>query len=1240
MTRPELDLLNCPLDGIGLIEASAGTGKTWNICGLVLRLLLERGLELPQILVVTFTNAATAELRERVRARLAQTLAVLQGGAPPPSDAFVPALLRSLRERHGLDEAVLAQRLALALQCFDEAAIFTIHGFCQRALADVPFAAGMPLALAPLPDDSALLLQAVHEFWRRHVASDDLDPALAAYLAACRDTPEKYAALLARRLRKPLSPLRWPADLDAAEDTGADAGAALAEAFAAARACWTDERDTIAETLRGALPALHAGSYGPRAVAQALVAWQRWFQAGDALAPLGADTERLALLSAATLARRTRKAAADGTPAHRFFALAEALLAARRAVEGSLRRARLRLLRRLFDEAGAALRQRKRELRVAAFDDMLFNLHERLQAAPALADTLRQRYPAALIDEFQDTDPLQWAIVERIWGDGTSPLLLVGDPRQAIYSFRNADLPTYLRARQRASAVYTLTRNQRAAPALVSALDALFQVHPRSFLLPGLESVPAGLGERPRPAFVDESPDEAQGAGALRLWLLPRDEAGRPLPREAALDASVRATAAEIARLLREARAGRVRLDGRPLQGSDVAVLVRSHAQAARVRQALSALGVGSVALSRASVLHMPVARELQRVLAAVLEPAHGGLLRAALATELMGFDAAAIDALDRDDAALAAWQERFTDWHACWHGQGVAALLRRWQREAGVAPRLLARADGARRFTDLRHLGEVLHEAAPLQPSPRALLRSFELRCARPGDDEGAQLRLESDRQLVRVVTIHQAKGLEYGLAFCPLLWDAAAAPAAAPGLYEYHDAQGQPVLELPAGDDAGGAQSSGAEDGPDAAAIRRQVRLEHAAETLRLAYVALTRAVHRCWLVVGPWAARNGKGLSPQAGGRSLLNWLVAGGDYAADPARWFEQPPGPDAVEAAWRRLAAGSRAISLAPLPMQPGEPLAPAPARRVEVPAPPPRIAPGWRLVEAAADAWAPEPDTDEGARADTPLAHAPDDAAALPRDDVLRFPTGPLAEQALRAALLNADFADPDSWEAAARDALRAHPLPGAGGEAGERAHAAQLRRMLADVLSTEIAPGLRLRDLAPGRGIKGLEFCLPAPGLPAFQDHFPVRPEPVEGLSLNGISSRQGSNEPEPDDGYVHGVIDLVFEHGGRWWLLDWSAQRLGTRAADYAGAALALAAQDHEPRLRLATLALERWLRRRVPGWCPDTHLGGALLLFARGVRPHWRDGRGQPCGVVWVRPAPGDPGRPAESPRPGCE
>ena len=267
MTQP-LNVFTCPLGGIRLIEASAGTGKTWNICALYLRLLLERQLDVQQILVVTFTKAATAELRERIRSRIVQTLGELRtpGTVAAAGDPFVGQLLARARADHGLDDEAMRLRLDAALQAFDEASIFTIHSFCQRALGDAPFTAGVPMQLEAMQDDGELVMQVVHDFWRRHVAAETTSPGLVAHLLSRKDTPDKLAKLLKRQLAKPLSEAIWPADIDTAAAVDITV---LSAAHAQARALWRQEREAILGWIDAARPLMHKTHFNPTAVATA-----------------------------------------------------------------------------------------------------------------------------------------------------------------------------------------------------------------------------------------------------------------------------------------------------------------------------------------------------------------------------------------------------------------------------------------------------------------------------------------------------------------------------------------------------------------------------------------------------------------------------------------------------------------------------------------------------------------------------------------------------------------------------------------------------------------------------------------------------------------------------------------------------------------------------------------------------------------------------------------------------------
>ena len=1236
-TVDELDAYTCPLDGIRFVEASAGTGKTWNLCGLVLRLLLERGLTLQQILVVTYTNAAAAELRERIRQRLTATLAHLResagesagdgagesagdgagdgegAGDAPAGDPFVPRLIDTLRQR-GHDDHTMAERLALALAGFDEASIFTIHAFCHRALADAPFTASMPLSVELLQDDSDLVQAAANDFWRRRVASDAIAPVLAGWLARQGDTPQRWARLLQRQQAKPTARRLWPAAIDAAGDAAEPDVDALCAAHHAARTLWRAERAAIVQAVLGGVPgALHAGVYKPETVAAAVAGWDELLQNDDALAALDLEPDKLALLGSQSLQVRTK--AGKTTPVHAFFAAAQAVLDTRATFNDAAELARLRLLRDLLDEGGAAVRRSKQQRHVLAYDDLLSNLHERLagggSGAAALRNALRTRFPAALIDEFQDTDPLQWAIFDALYGAGDRSLFLIGDPKQAIYGFRNADLHTYLQAGARAASTYTLLDNQRSSAALLDGLNRLFGANPQAFMQPGLVYRPVGVGAKRRSVFVDRSAARA----ALHVWELPPDPlTGAPLPQARAAALALQAVAAEIARLLLAARRGEVTLDGRPLQAGDIAVLVRSHADGSAMRQALAALGVGCVELAQASVFHSGDAEDLDRLLAAVLEPTRSGLVKAALASVAMGWDATAIDTLGHDEAALLAVVLRLAAYRETWLQRGIGVMLRQWLADEQVAGRLLAQGDGERRLTNLLHLAELLHQAAAEHGAPEALHRWLQEQRREERADEAAQLRLESDQNLVQIVTIHKSKGLEFPLVFCPTLWKgrAAAGGDGLPGV-EYHDDAGQAVLDFRSGfpDEF---------DEKDAAARRR---LAAAAESLRLIYVALTRAVHRCVLVQG--TCGSGKGLSTTASGRNLLHWLVAGAGLS--PQGWSGHKLGPAALAAAWRELAVASAGtVVVEPMPLMPGTPLpADTDGAAVLAALPPPAQMPkAWwtgsysGLVHRLGSDRPAAQAADHDLRVTEAIEPAPARPAALGEDDILHFPRGAAAGVCVHAVFEHADFAEPGSWPAAVQRGLQG--LAGAARSDGP-ALAAMLSRMLADVLATPLDVGtaqpLRLDRLPRQRRLNELEFHLPARTLNA--------------ATLNAWLARHGYDVPtlafSPLGGFFKGVIDLVAEHDGRWFIIDWKSNHLGEQPADYGPAALAAAMAEHTYHLQylLYAVALDRLLRWRLPGYVPAEHFGGVLYLFVRGVRPGWADERGRPAGVFFHRLAP---------------
>jgi exodeoxyribonuclease V beta subunit len=1202
----EFDVFNYELEGVNLIEASAGTGKTWNICGLYLRLLLERGLEVQKILVVTFTKAATAELRERVRAGIVETLATLRQADPATAgaDPFPRKLVQAVEQRSRVPRTQLVRLLEQALEFFDEAAIFTTHGFCQRALAEASFSAALSFSLEPVTDDREMVLESVRDFWRRRIADGSCPPALAAYLLEKRDTPEKYAQLLARSLSKPLARCLWPEGIDraAAIDPGE-----LTRAYEAARNTWIGQRASIVDAIRRSPAALNANVYNRKSVEQAAGQWDAWFKEGRPLAS-PPEADKLKLLSSDWLRERTNNR--QTTPTHAFFDQAGALLAAREAMTQKLDVARLRLVRELIDTAGPELRQRKRERRLISFDDMLHNLYAALESGehPELASSLRQKFPVALVDEFQDTDPLQFAIFDRIYGRGEAPLFLVGDPKQAIYSFRNADLQAYLRGRRSAGAQFTLAQNQRSTGGLIEALNGLFSATRDAFMLPGLPYHPVNMGEKLRPALRDASSERPD----LQAWLLPPAPDGRPIDKQTAQTLALQATAAEIARLITEAGGGRIAIGDRPLKPGDIAALVRTHAQGSTLKRELAQLNIASVELTQASVFQSPEAEEVERVLMAINQPARESLLRGALASELIGCDAAKIAQISSHEDLFIGYLTRFAEYRDLWLRQGVGIMYRRLLTQEQVSARMLRGPDGERRLTNLLHLGELVHQAAATHDSPDALLRWLQTQRREGSADDVAQLRLESDRNLVQIITIHKAKGLEFPIVFCPFLWDGGTRSGGPrPEGREYHDADGTAVIDFRLKEEIGAEELR----------IKAQIELEASSESLRLIYVALTRAVHRCYLIAGTYTTNRFGNISAQESTKSLLNWLVCGGQES--PQTWLKATRSPDDIDAAWKALAARLRPhLGLAPLPSQAGTPVVlagPAPETLMAL-APPASIAPAWQLssfsgltldakIEAAA--------IDHDARAALAARRIAAPGPQIALDDILRFPRGARAGDCLHAVFERIDFTDPGGWSEAIAQALVAHPQFLAGARAAEQSAllAAMAARMLQDVLSTALPGGIVLGSIPLSRRLVELEFNLPAPR--------------VSASALNAALHHLGYDVPRLGfrdlQGYLKGFIDLVFEHDGRYYLLDWKSNHLGYQPSDYGPEPLKAAMSEHAYHLQylLYTVAVDRYLQHRVPGYRYHTHFGGALYLFVRGVRPDWVDSDGRAAGVFHHRP-----------------
>ncbi len=790
-SREPFDLLKTGIaPGTTLIEASAGTGKTFTISVLVLRLLLERPeFTIDRILVTTFTELATAELRGRIRALLRNAITAFRAGAS--DDELLSALLK----KHS-DHKAAASRLDAARIAFDEAPIYTIHGFCQRVLADRAFESGTLFDAELVTNQSDLLREIVEDFWRLHFYEGDRFATLLALKN--KITPEKLSKQLEELIRNP--GLRvLPEDLRSLGEIAADLGTALAEV----RRNWVKEEKKLRELFADGSWALYNYSK-PEKMLPLLD------DLGRCLSDEGGTVEQLECLGSFTTSMIATRVRGNRTPPQsEVFDGCERLLK----LEAEFSVA---LLVEFFSWARAQLLERKLLRNVLSFDDLLTRLDDAL-AAPGgaeLAESIREKYHAALIDEFQDTDPVQYSIFSRIYEGSDAPVAFIGDPKQAIYAFRGADVFTYMKAASAAARQFTLTTNWRSESRLVEAVNAIFD-RPQPFLLDQIkfDRVAAGPKADEKPLLIGGKP-----VPPFHLWTAEKD---------AEISEAV---ASEVVQLL----TSNASIGGEALEPRHIAVLTSTNREAAQIQNALRARRVPSVLYSSANIFAAHEARELRDVLAAVAQPGYEKFVRAALCTDALGRTGNDLDLLARDEVAWETEVLRFQKHHQTWRERGFIQMLRQLSAEHGVRRRLLGYPDGERRLTNFLHLAEILHTACvEHRLGINGLLKWLgqQMEGEDFADREEHELRLESDEKAVRIITVHKSKGLEFDVVFCPFVWWFRREPRAA-----FHDPAADDRLTLDLSD-------------PKAQLARREE--ESLAELLRQFYVALTRARHRCVMV-----------------------------------------------------------------------------------------------------------------------------------------------------------------------------------------------------------------------------------------------------------------------------------------------------------------------------------------------------------------------------------------------------
>jgi exodeoxyribonuclease V beta subunit len=1142
-TPQRLDPLTLPLFGERLIEASAGTGKTFTIGALYLRLLLGLGqaaafprpLTVEEILVVTFTEAATEELRGRIRSNIhGLRIACVRGSSKDP---LFNALMAEIDD---LPDAA-AQLLAAERQ-MDEAAIYTIHGFCQRMLTHNAFESGILFEQTLVQDELPLRRQACADFWRRHCYP--LPIGVARAVSQEWSGPEALLADLSGYLHGEAPMLRRPPK---DEETVLIRHEQIVARIDAIKAQWLAVAGDLEVLISQS--GVDKRSYSSKHLPNWLHKVGEWvvLETQDYQLPKELDKFRQSVLL-----EKTKK---GEPPRHALFVAIDDLFDEPLTLRDLI-------MARALSEIRLSIQQEKRQRAELGFDDLLSRLDSALQSdgGERLAQAIRQRYPVAMIDEFQDTDPQQYRIFQKLYvGRPECGLLLIGDPKQAIYAFRGADIFTYMRARSEVSAHYTLETNWRSSPAMVESVNHLFAQVEKPFLFGQIPFIEVAAAEKNR-GLVFELQNQPQPA--MQFWL----QQGEGVGVSEYQQLMARLCATQIRDWLSAGQNQQAWLvDGekrRTVEASDITVLVRSRNEAALVRDALSALAIPSVYLSnRDSVFDTPEAKDLLWLLQAVLAPEQERTLRSAMATGLMGLDAPTLDGLNRDERAWDALVNEFDKYRTLWLRRGVLPMLREVMNQRHLAENLLASLGGERRLTDVMHLGELLQEASAQLDSEHALVRWLAQQIAQPNrQSDNQQLRLESDRHLVQVITIHKSKGLEFDLVWLPFVGNFRQQQQVL-----YHDRHSfQALLDLNADEQS----IEWAEE-------------ERLAEDLRLLYVALTRSVYHCSIGIAPLIQGTRKKQGDSDLHRSALGYLVQAGQ--AGDAAYLQQR---------LQQLAVDGVALSLVEtLDEQPWQPQTPAlselAAKHFSR-----QVQDFWRVTSytglqqhgtSLMQDLLPRLDVDAAGE------QAQDSEPALTPHT---FPRGAGPGTFLHSLFETIDFTQPldEAWllEQLQQQGFAEHWQP-------------ILLAWMQVLLNTPLNDtGVALSALAPQHKQAELQFYLPIEQL--------LQARELDKLvkSYDPLSARCPELDFQQVQGMLKGFIDLVFCWQGKYYLLDYKSNWLGEDSSAYTQPAMEQAMAEHRYDLQyqLYTLALHRYLRHRLPDYDYQRHFGGVIYLFLRGV------------------------------------
>lgn len=1178
-----LDPFQIDLEQTTLIEASAGTGKTYTITTLFCRLVAQ-GYPVESILVVTFTEAAAAELKLRIRERLSKTLTGISGGN-----------LKNLSWSHSDDTedelvqffccqkevSLIRQRLQLALVCFDQTSIMTIHSFCFKILKENAFECRALFDIELAPDRALFLQQVSFDFFMGHVNS--LDKLFLSYLNQKQITPQSIAKSFQQVVSKPGLLLK-------------PSGMIFENVFDAYRQTLEKIHDILLNRAGEIIELIQKNdgidkrSYTKKNI-------PAWLEAScikldqqgvNTLMKMTEDGDALYKFTKTRLVTRTKSGHIP--PEHEFFDLCEQLLSFYEVFEKNL----IYLKNEFLAFFNTELDKLKETQGICFFDDLVNDLAAALEEATAfeLKKAVRQTYKACLIDEFQDTDPRQYDIFSKIFSSQGTPFFMIGDPKQAIYAFRGGDIFAYLKASQESDQQVTLEKNYRSAPLLVKGINEIFSSTPNPFLFESIEFLKVITPATAKDILVKNK----AVVPPLQICFFSREEqvldrqgfikketATGMIPKLVANDILSLLQSDDLELILKQKFSHPLTTppssDFKKISPEDIAVLVRTNLQAEQIQCALSACNIPSYLSKTGSVFESRQAIDLHDILWAVMNPDHKGSIKAALCTSVFKFSLDRILELDTDEALFFTWQDRFRDYKEIWKVKGFVSMIMTvfHSDDAFLKTNLQI---NERELTNFYHLVELISQASLKQQlSPYYLLKWYSRQLFKDlRDDFSDELRLESDKKAVIIVTIHKSKGLEYPIVYLPYLWEGMRNLPSENILFHDPDNDNRLTLDL------------GSKDMEDS---QNYFKTEEAAEQRRLLYVALTRASALCKIIWG-----GVKTIETSALGMLLHPDGCKDDQSMRDDLKQLQEKAEQSILVQSCGLESAGCFIDST-----ESSSPVLSAQKMSRE-------IKTAWKMSSFSAISYSRNPESFYG-------REKLDKNGAGPLITLANFPKGAGSGDLFHSIFETLNFTK-GSEEISQSVQSRFDRFGFSGQELMQMAEISV--QQVLETMLTSNASEFCLKDICPDQRFNEMEFTFP---FHSFQMSSirKIFEQSDPKFKTSGYLKKLSQLTTQSVNGFLKGFIDLIIHHEGKWYIIDYKSNYLGDTYDQYSQKAMFNAMSDHHYFLQyhFYLMALHRYLALRVKDYDYDTHFGGIFYLFIRGMHPDFDS----QYGVFFDRP-----------------